>query len=56
MQHPIKDCAKCGVLTGESADREIKSASVAERMSTWSRTSHRTGVRLEVVLSLGLIN
>ena len=44
------------LITVESADRELMPALVAEITGTWSRTAHRTGVRLEVMLSLGLIH
>ena len=41
-------------LTVESADRALMPASVVVRVDTWSETVHRTEVRLEVMLSLGL--
>ena len=41
-------------LTVESADRALMPASVVVRVDTWSETLHRTEVRLEVMLSLGL--
>ena len=43
------------VITLENAYKELMPASVAERTGTWSRTAYRAGVRLEVMLSLGLI-
>ena len=44
------------VLTVESAERARMSASIEKRTVTWSRTTHKTRVRLEVMLSLGLIH
>ena len=44
------------VLTMESADRALMPVLVAVRAGTWLRTVHRTGVRLEVMLILGLIH
>ena len=44
------------VLTVESADRLQMSVSVALRVGIWLETSHRKEVRLEVMLSLGLIH
>ena len=41
-------------LTVESADRALMPGSVVVRVDTWSETVHRTEVRLEVMLSLGL--
>ena len=52
---PKRSMPSVGVITMESADRALMPASVAERIGTWSRTTHRTGVRLKVMLSLGLI-
>ena len=44
------------VLTMESADRALMPASVAVTVGTWLRITHRNEVRLEVMLSLGLIH
>ena len=44
------------VLTMESADRALMPTSVTVREGTWLRTAHRNEVRLEVMLSLGLIH
>ena len=44
------------MLTMESADRELMLASVVVLAGTWSRIAHRTGVRIEVMLNLGLIH
>ena len=41
-------------LTVESADMALMPASVVVRVDTWSETVHRTEVRLEVMLILGL--
>ena len=41
-------------LTIESADRALMPASVVVKVYTWSKTIHRTKVRLELILSLGL--
>ena len=41
-------------LTVESADRALLPAMVVVRVDTWSETVHKTKVRLEVMLSLGL--
>ena len=50
VQHLKKECGKCGCIhSGEM------SSSGSEREDTWSRTAHRIGVRLEVMLILGLI-
>ena len=44
------------VLTVESANGALMHVLVAVRLGTWSRTSYRIGVRLEVMLILGLIH
>ena len=44
------------VLTVESADRALMPAAIVVRAGTWLRTSHGIGVRLEIMLSLGLIH
>ena len=41
-------------LTVESADMALMPASVVVRVDTWSETAHRTEVRLELMLNLGL--
>ena len=43
------------ILTVENADSALISSSVVGRADIWLRNAHRTGVRLEVILSLGLI-
>ena len=42
------------VFTVKSADRAVMPASVVVRVGTWLEIVHRTEVRLEVMLSLGL--
>ena len=41
MQHPKKDCAKCAMLTMESADKALMPTSVAVRADTWLRNSYK---------------
>ena len=44
------------VLTVKTSDRKLIPTSVAVRAGTWLRTAHRTGIRIEVMLSLVLIH
>ena len=53
---PKRIVLSVAVLTVESADRALMPVSVAVRVGIWLKTSHRTKVRLEVILSLDLIN
>ena len=43
-------------LTVEREDRALMPVLVEERTGTWSRFAHITGVRMEVMLNLGLIH
>ena len=53
---PERTILSVAVLTVESADRALMPTSVAVRAGTWLRTAHRTGIRIEVMLSLVLIH
>ena len=44
------------MLTVESADRALMTVSIEIIAGTWLRTAHRKEVKLEVMLSLGLIH
>ena len=53
---PERSVLSVTVLTGESADRALMPVSVVVRVSIWLEIDHRTEVRMEVMLSLGLIH
>ena len=53
---PKRIVLSVAVLTVESADRALMPAAIVVRAGTWLRTSHGIGVRLEIMLSLGLIH
>lgn len=54
--HPRWSVPCVNILIVKSADRTLKPAFVAGKAGTWSIIAHRTGVRLEVMLMIGLIN
>ena len=52
---PKRNVASVAILIVASADYAQMHASIAGRVDIWSRTIHRIGVRLELMLTLGLI-
>ena len=53
---PKRIVLSVAVLTVESAKRALETVSVSVRGGTLLRSAQRTGVTLEVILSLGLFN
>ena len=55
-EHPNRTILSVSDLTVKSADKALMRASITVRVGTWLEIAHRTEVRLELMLNLGLIH